>query len=141
LGWLEQIGMKKHESTFTKNDITGLVLPYVTIDDLKEIEIHSLGDRYTIYHHLSALLKSHNVKRMLLVKKPVATKSTDNIKLDEEKPHPQQKPKEAQPPRQIQVQQQAPVEEEQGEEDEEPRGNRRRYNRGYKNYNGYNNGH
>ena len=44
-GWLRGLGLGKYEATFCDNGIDESVLPHLTVEDLKELGVASIGDR------------------------------------------------------------------------------------------------
>jgi hypothetical protein len=43
--WLRSLGLGKYEAIFRENEIDETVLPDLTAEDLKELDVASLGDR------------------------------------------------------------------------------------------------
>ena len=43
--WLRSLGLGQYEATFRDNDIDGAVLPRLTVDDLKDLGVATVGDR------------------------------------------------------------------------------------------------
>ena len=54
-GWLRGLGLGKHEAAFRDNGIDELVLPHLTVEDLKELGVASVGDRRKLLTAISAL--------------------------------------------------------------------------------------
>ena len=54
-GWLRGLGLGKHEAAFRDNGIDESVLPHLTVEDLKELGVASVGDRRKLLTAISAL--------------------------------------------------------------------------------------
>jgi class 3 adenylate cyclase/tetratricopeptide (TPR) repeat protein len=53
-GWLRGLGLGKHEAAFRDNGIDESVLPHLTVEDLKELGVASVGDRRKLLTAISA---------------------------------------------------------------------------------------
>jgi class 3 adenylate cyclase/predicted ATPase len=54
-GWLRGLGLGKYEAAFLDNGIGEAVLPHLTIEDLKEIGVATVGDRRMLLAAIAAL--------------------------------------------------------------------------------------
>jgi class 3 adenylate cyclase len=54
-GWLRGLGLGKYEAAFLDNVIGETVLPHLTVGDLKEIGVATVGDRRTLLAAIAAL--------------------------------------------------------------------------------------
>ena len=54
-GWLRGLGLGKYEAAFLDNGIGETVLPHLTVEDLKEIGVATVGDRRTLLAAIAAL--------------------------------------------------------------------------------------
>jgi class 3 adenylate cyclase/predicted ATPase len=54
-GWLRGLGLGKYEAAFCDNGIDESVLPHLTVEDLKELGVASVGDRRKLLTAISAL--------------------------------------------------------------------------------------
>jgi class 3 adenylate cyclase len=54
-GWLRGLGLGKYEAAFLDNGIGGAVLPHLTVEDLKEIGVATVGDRRMLLAAIAAL--------------------------------------------------------------------------------------
>jgi class 3 adenylate cyclase len=54
-GWLRGLGLGKYEAAFRDNGIDELVLPHMTVEDLKELGVASVGDRRKLLTAIGAL--------------------------------------------------------------------------------------
>jgi class 3 adenylate cyclase len=54
-GWLRSLGLDKYEAAFLDNGIGEAVLPYLTVEDLKEIGVATVGDRRMLLAAIAAL--------------------------------------------------------------------------------------
>jgi class 3 adenylate cyclase len=54
-GWLRGLGLGKYEAAFRDNGIDGSVLPHLTVEDLKELGVASVGDRRKLITAIGAL--------------------------------------------------------------------------------------
>src|SRR6516225_8941822 len=54
-GWLRGLGLGKYEAAFLDNGIGEAVLPHLTVDDLKEIGVATVGDRRMLLAAIAAL--------------------------------------------------------------------------------------
>ena len=53
--WLRGLGLDRYEAAFRDNDIAADVLPRLTVDDLKDIGVASVGDRRRLLDSIAAL--------------------------------------------------------------------------------------
>jgi hypothetical protein len=53
--WLRSLGLEQYESLFRQNDIDAEVLPTLSVDDLRELGISSLGHRKKLLAAIAAL--------------------------------------------------------------------------------------
>ena len=53
--WLRSLGLGKYEALFRENDIDETVLPNLTVEDLKELGVASLGHRRKLLDAIAAL--------------------------------------------------------------------------------------
>jgi class 3 adenylate cyclase len=54
-GWLRNLGLDKYEAAFRENGIDEAVLPHLTVEDLKEIGVATVGDRRKLLAAIAAL--------------------------------------------------------------------------------------
>jgi class 3 adenylate cyclase len=54
-GWLRMLGLEQYEAAFRENDINERVLPSLTLADLKEIGVGSVGHRRILLQAIAAL--------------------------------------------------------------------------------------
>jgi hypothetical protein len=54
-GWLRGLGLGKYEAAFLDNGIGEAVLPHLTVEDLKEIGVASVGDRRMLLTAIATL--------------------------------------------------------------------------------------
>src|SRR5215469_12644523 len=54
-GWLRGLGLGKYEAAFLDNGIGEAVLPHLTVEDLKEIGVATVGDRRMLLAAIAAL--------------------------------------------------------------------------------------
>jgi class 3 adenylate cyclase/tetratricopeptide (TPR) repeat protein len=54
-GWLRGLGLGKYEAAFRDNGIDEAVLPHLTVEDLKELGVASVGDRRKLLTAIGAL--------------------------------------------------------------------------------------
>ena len=54
-GWLRGLGLGKYEAAFLDNGIGAAVLPHLTVEDLKEIGVATVGDRRMLLAAIAAL--------------------------------------------------------------------------------------
>jgi class 3 adenylate cyclase len=54
-GWLRGLGLGKYEAAFRDNGIDESVLPHLTVEDLKELGVASIGDRRKLLIAIGAL--------------------------------------------------------------------------------------
>ena len=54
-GWLRGLGLGKYEAAFRDNGIEEAVLPHLTVEDLKEIGVATVGDRRKLLAAIAAL--------------------------------------------------------------------------------------
>src|ERR1700722_5739188 len=53
--WLKNLGLGQYETAFRDNGIGGAVLPHLTVEDLKEIGVATVGDRRMLLAAIAAL--------------------------------------------------------------------------------------
>src|SRR5580658_2453963 len=53
--WLRGLGLGKYEAAFLDNGIGEAVLPHLTVEDLKEIGVATVGDRRMLLAAIAAL--------------------------------------------------------------------------------------
>jgi predicted ATPase/class 3 adenylate cyclase len=53
--WLRELGLERYEQAFRDNDVDAKVLPYLTVGDLKDIGITSVGHRRSLLAAIEAL--------------------------------------------------------------------------------------
>ena len=53
--WLRGIGLGKYETVFLDNGIGEAVLPHLTVEDLKELGVATVGDRRMLLAAIAAL--------------------------------------------------------------------------------------
>jgi class 3 adenylate cyclase len=56
--WLRGLGLGQYEAAFRESSIDGQVLPHLTLDDLKEIGVATVGDRRKLLAAIGALVGS-----------------------------------------------------------------------------------
>jgi class 3 adenylate cyclase len=56
--WLAALGLHNYESAFVDNDISFALLPDITVDDLRDIGINSVGHRRILLQAIAALAQS-----------------------------------------------------------------------------------
>ena len=54
-GWLKSLGLERYEAAFRENDVDAEVLPVLTDDDLKDLDITSVGHRRQLLNAIAAL--------------------------------------------------------------------------------------
>ena len=54
-GWLRGLDLGKYETAFRDNGIDESVLPHLTVEDLKELGVASVGDRRKLLTAIGAL--------------------------------------------------------------------------------------
>ena len=57
-GWLRGLGLGKYEAAFLDNGIEEAVLSHLTVEDLKEIGVATVGDRRLLLAAIAALATS-----------------------------------------------------------------------------------
>jgi class 3 adenylate cyclase/tetratricopeptide (TPR) repeat protein len=57
-GWLRGLGLGKYEAAFLENGIGEAVLPHLTVEDLKELGVATVGDRRMLLAAIAALATS-----------------------------------------------------------------------------------
>ena len=60
-GWLRGLGLSKYEAAFRDNGIDESVLPHVTVEDLKELGVASIGDRRKLLTAIGASSSQRSV--------------------------------------------------------------------------------
>ena len=53
-GWLRGLGLGKYEAAFLDNGIGEAVLPHLTVEDLKELGVATVGDRRMLLAAIAA---------------------------------------------------------------------------------------
>ena len=53
--WLRSLSLERYEATFRENEINETVLPNLTVEDLKDLGIASVGHRRTLLNAIAAL--------------------------------------------------------------------------------------
>ena len=53
--WLRSLGLGKYEAAFRENEITEKVLPNLTAEDLKDLDVSIVGHRRTLLDAIAAL--------------------------------------------------------------------------------------
>src|SRR3954452_19655195 len=53
--WLRELGLDQYEAAFRANDVDAEVLPTLTVDDLKDLGIASIGHRRRMLEAIAAL--------------------------------------------------------------------------------------
>ena len=53
--WLRRLGLEQYEPAFRDNDIDARVLPRLTVEDLRELGIGSIGHRRRLLDAIAAL--------------------------------------------------------------------------------------
>ena len=56
--WLRDLGLGQYEAAFRESSIDGQVLPHLTLEDLKEIGVATVGDRRKLLAEIGALIGS-----------------------------------------------------------------------------------
>ncbi len=56
--WLRDLGLGQYEAAFRESSIDGQVLPHLTLEDLKEIGVATVGDRRKLLAAIGALVGS-----------------------------------------------------------------------------------
>ena len=56
--WLRDLGLGQYEAAFRESSIDGQVLPHLTLEDLKEIGVATVGDRRKLLAAVGALVGS-----------------------------------------------------------------------------------
>jgi len=60
--WLRGLGLGQYEATFRDNGIDGMVLPHLTVEDLRELGVAGVGDRRRLLHQSNARpVEAHSV--------------------------------------------------------------------------------
>jgi hypothetical protein len=52
--WLRALGLEQYEATFRENAVTASLLPNLTADDLKDLDVTSVGHRRQILDEIAA---------------------------------------------------------------------------------------
>jgi class 3 adenylate cyclase len=63
-GWLRSLGLGKYEAAFLDNGIGEAVLPHLTVEDLKEIGVATVGDRRMLLAAIAALAAATSSERI-----------------------------------------------------------------------------
>ncbi len=53
--WLRKLGLERYEATFRENDVSAVVLPSLTVEDLKDLGVTSVGHRRQLLEAIAAL--------------------------------------------------------------------------------------
>ena len=53
--WLRTLGLEQYEAAFRENDVSAVVLPSLTAEDLKDLGVTSVGHRRQILEAIAAL--------------------------------------------------------------------------------------
>jgi hypothetical protein len=59
--WLRSLGLGKYEAIFRENEIDETVLPSLTHENLKELDVASFGHRVKLLDDIAALRKAPSV--------------------------------------------------------------------------------
>jgi class 3 adenylate cyclase len=78
-GWLRGLGLPKYEAAFRDNGIDLSVLPHLTVEDLKELGIASVGDRRKLLTAISALASRTPSERALPEGSPAPLKKISEV--------------------------------------------------------------
>src|SRR5260370_34088708 len=54
-GWLRKLGLEQYERAFRENKIDSKILPRLTVDDLKDLGVASVGDRRRFLEAIASL--------------------------------------------------------------------------------------
>jgi len=78
--WLHGLGLQRYEPVFCDNDIDGVVLPTLMAEDLKDLDITSVGHRRRLLEAIAALHESGKPAVVVLVAEfhPLRTPSGDS---------------------------------------------------------------
>ena len=63
-GWLRSLGLGKYEAAFLDNGIGEAVLPHLTVEDLKEIGVATVGERRMLLAAIAALAAATSSERI-----------------------------------------------------------------------------
>ena len=63
--WLQKLGLGQYAQRFAENNISFSVLPDLTDQDLKELEVSSLGHRRQLLRAISELTRREKMPRRL----------------------------------------------------------------------------
>ena len=53
--WLRTLGLERYEAAFRENDVSAVVLPSLTAEDLKDLGVTSVGHRRQLLEAIAAL--------------------------------------------------------------------------------------
>ena len=53
--WLRSLGLGRYQAAFRDSAIDGVVLPHLTVEDLKELGVATVGDRRKLLAAIAAL--------------------------------------------------------------------------------------
>ncbi len=53
--WLRKLGLERYEAAFRENDVSAVVLPSLTAEDLKDLGVTSVGHRRQLLEAIAAL--------------------------------------------------------------------------------------
>ena len=56
--WLRDLGLGQYEAAFRESSIDGQVLPHLTLEDLKEIGVATVGERRKLLAAIGSLVGS-----------------------------------------------------------------------------------
>jgi hypothetical protein len=61
-GWLRSLGLEEYEAAFRENKVDAAVLPKLTVEDLKDLGIATVGDRRKLLDAIADLRGDANGK-------------------------------------------------------------------------------
>jgi class 3 adenylate cyclase len=61
--WLRQLGLERYETVFRENDVSAEVLPGLTVEDLKELGVTSVGHRRQLLNAIAKLRNNSDLNR------------------------------------------------------------------------------
>ena len=76
-GWLRSLGLGKYEAAFFDNGIGEAVLPHLTLEDLKEIGVATVGDRRMLLAAIAALAAATSSEPIVLQPSALPTKAPE----------------------------------------------------------------
>jgi class 3 adenylate cyclase/predicted ATPase len=77
-GWLRRLGLEQYEATFRENEIDDTVLPRLTVEDLKDLGVGSVGNRRKILDAIAALRAEASAPTPLSDAPPVTKEATED---------------------------------------------------------------